>query len=428
MVRSGEVKPLSVLLVAEHASAAFGGEALIPFQYFKNLRELDIDVHLLVHERTKTELSEAFSNDLERLHFVRDSWINIWCHKIGSLLPERLAVFTLGALSHFDTQLRQRDLARVLVQELVIDVVHEPIPVSPKLPSILWDLKAPVIIGPMNGGMDFPPLYNKASAIEKVIVSGLRFSATFWNWLLPGKRQAALLLVANKRSQDALPSALKLKRILKFVETGVDLGLFYPSAKRPSRDYFRAIYVGRLVDWKRVDLLIEACAHLKGKISFELELIGDGPMRGALAAQVRQMSLSDYVHFRGRLPQQETANILRDADVMVLPSMRECGGAVVLEAMASGIPVVATKWGGPIDYITPETGILIPPLSPELFTKELANALLFLAENPTSRVKMGDAGRKRASALYGWKAKARAILDIYKSVLTVPSPSMNESL
>ena len=73
-----------LLLVAEHASAVFGGEALIPFQYFKHFRELGVDVHLLVHERTRNELQKAFPRDLDRLHFVRDSRLNIWCDKISS--------------------------------------------------------------------------------------------------------------------------------------------------------------------------------------------------------------------------------------------------------------------------------------------------------------------------------------------------------
>ena len=82
------------------------------------------------------------------------------------------------------------------------------------------------------------------------------------------------------------------------------------------------------------------------------------------------------MQFHGRLPQSAAAELLRNSDIMVLPSMRECGGAVVLEAMASAVPVIATKWGGPIDYITADTGILIPPATPEIFVGELANALL----------------------------------------------------
>src|SRR4051812_3350452 len=82
---------LRILLVAEHASAAFGGEALIPFQYFKHLRKMNVDVHLLVHERTRKELEESFSEDRDRLQFVSDSRLNIWCYKIGRRMPDRLA-------------------------------------------------------------------------------------------------------------------------------------------------------------------------------------------------------------------------------------------------------------------------------------------------------------------------------------------------
>ena len=159
-VSKSSIKPL---IVAEHASAKFGGEALIPFQYFKYLRRLNIDVHLLVHERTRQELCDAFPNDVDRLHFVSDSRINIWCHKLGTFLPDRLALFTLGAMSHFDTQVRERRMARTLIREHRFNVVHEPIPVSPKQPSMMFGLGVPVIIGPMNGGMDYPPHYNLAA-------------------------------------------------------------------------------------------------------------------------------------------------------------------------------------------------------------------------------------------------------------------------
>ncbi len=97
---------------------------------------------------------------------------------------------------------------------------------------MLFGLSVPVIIGPMNGGMDFPPNYNLDSRIDRFMRACLRSTATIANFVLPGKRQAALLLVANKRTYDALPGGLKSKRVLEFVENGVDLDLF---AARPRR-------------------------------------------------------------------------------------------------------------------------------------------------------------------------------------------------
>lgn len=412
-----------ILLVAEHASAVFGGEALIPFQYFKRLRELRVDVHLLVHQRTQEELRDSFPNDLERLHFVADSFVNVWCHRIAKWMPDRIAVFTVGAISHLDTQIRQRRRVRLLARARGFDLVHEPIPVSPKLPSAMFGIPVPVVIGPMNGGMDYPPNYNSAGRFERFIIAGLRWSARFWNNALPGKREAALLLVANKRTREALPAKLKEKRVVEFVENGVDLDLFRPELPAARGEKFRIIYVGRLVDWKRVDLLLEACARLIGAIDFELDVVGDGPMRGDLDEQARRLLLPGRVRFHGRLSHSATADLLREADVMVLPSICECGGAVVLEAMASGVPVIAQKWGGPADYITGDTGILIPPATPALFVAELNKAIRWMANNPEARIEMGRACRRRAATLYDWRTKAKALLKIYEDVLNAcPSP------
>ena len=406
-----------VLLVAEHASAIFGGEALIPFQYFKNLREAGLNVHLLVHQRTQKELLEAFRDDHERLHFVSDSAINVWCHRLGKCLPDRISGFTLGFISHLDTQIRQRHLVKSLLRDDRFDIIHEPIPVSPKLPSMLFGLTVPVIIGPMNGGMDYPPNYKTDTWFERFIVGLLRATSAFWNVVLPGKRQAALLLVANRRTYDALPENLKSKRVVEFVENGVDTNLFRPPPTSPGRSSLQIIHIGRLVDVKRVDLLLEACAHLIDKVDFQLALVGDGPLRQNLERQVQQLSLKNHVRFHGRLPQSAAADLLRGSDVMVFPSMRECGGAVVLEAMACGVAVIAARWGGPEDYVAEDTGVLIPPATPHQFVDELANAMLWMARNAQARAKMGEAGRRRAVAHYDWGGKTEALLKIYQGVL-----------
>ena len=378
---------------------------------------MNIDVHLLVHERTQAELHEAFPQDRARLHFVADSLVNIWFLKIGKFLPGRVAAFTLGAISHLETQIRQRSLARSLVDKYRFDVVHEPIPVSPQLPSMMFGLSVPVIIGPMNGGMEYPPNYNLASRFERTMFPILRSTARVWNRILPGKINASLLLVANKRTYDALPINVRRNRVAELVENGVDVRLFQKKSNYVDAKSIQIIFIGRLVDLKCVNLLIAAFERLIGNKSFHLHIIGDGPLRSSLEQQAAQMSITAHVHFHGHIPQSAVAEFLRNADIFVLPSMRECGGAVILEAMASGVPVIATKWGGPVDYIVEDSGILIPPATPDVFVNELASAILWMADNPQARVEMGKAGRKRAELLYDWRVKAKAILEIYESVV-----------
>src|SRR6202048_2906092 len=144
---------MRIILVADNASSQFGGEAFIPLNYFRLLRSRNADVRLVVHARNKTELTKRFPADLNRLHFVEDTWLHKILFRLGTFLPRRLAESTTGMLIHLTTQLAQRRVVRGLVKKFQIDVVHQPIPVSPKAPSLIYGVEAPVIMGPLNGGM-----------------------------------------------------------------------------------------------------------------------------------------------------------------------------------------------------------------------------------------------------------------------------------
>src|SRR5205823_14341259 len=124
-----------------------------------------------------------------------------------------------------------------------------------------------------------------------------------------------------------------------------------------------------------------------------LQIMGSGVMRQPLEAQATAAGLNGSVTFRGWVSQPECAKILGSADVFVLPSLYECGGAVVLEAMALGLPVIATDWGGPADYLDSSCGILVDPASPEAFAQGLADAMLRLGRDESLRRSMGAAGR-----------------------------------
>jgi glycosyltransferase involved in cell wall biosynthesis len=102
-----------------------------------------------------------------------------------------------------------------------------------------------------------------------------------------------------------------------------------------------------------------------------------------------------------------------NCDALVLPSLYECGGAVVLEAMAMGLPVIATKWGGPADYLDDTSGILIEPIGRERFIVDLAEAMVRLVQSSDLRRQLGQAGRARVAAEFDWEKKIDRILSIY---------------
>src|SRR5579864_2140117 len=105
---------MRIIIAADNASARFGGEAFIPLNYFRLLLARKEDVRLVVHARTKAELTELFPSDIDRLYFVDDTMLHKALFWLGRLLPRRLADATTGLLMHLSTQFAQRRIIRKL--------------------------------------------------------------------------------------------------------------------------------------------------------------------------------------------------------------------------------------------------------------------------------------------------------------------------
>lgn len=418
-----------ILIVAEHASAQFGGEAVLPLHYYRELRKRQAEVWLLVHARTRDELQRLFPDD-PHIHYVEDLRLHYWLWRIQARLPAQLAYITTGFASRIATQLAQRRIARQLVKAHRIDVVHQPIPVSPREPSLIHSVGAPVVMGPMNGGMVFPPAFRRQRTwVERGLYALGIASATTLNWLMPGKRRAALLMVANQRTWDALPAGL-CPHVEQVVENGVDLSLWNTARQpAPPPDPARPpvfLFMGRLIELKAVDLLLEAFQRACARAPMHLVIVGDGDDRARLQQCAERLNLlppadadatAGRVRFAGWLPQPACAELLASADGLVMPSLRECGGAVVLEAMAMGKPVIATAWGGPLDYLDEHCGVLVEPHDRDAVVSGFAQAMEELALQPDRRTQLGRAGQDKIRRHYDWERKTAAMVDIYRRVI-----------
>lgn len=409
-----------VLIVAEHASLRFGGEAALPLHFFVGLRKRGVEAWLIVHARTRAELQTRLGSDINRVTFIEDDWFHRLMWKLGNFLPDKVSYHSTGLLSRLRTQITARRLAKNLVASHAIDVVHQPIPVSPKEPSIMAGLGAPVIIGPMNGNMSYPPALAKRPGQKPrsdIVLKSLRFLANQLHHILPGKKLAELLLVANERTRIALPT-MNRGKVKTLVENGVDPDLWQPVTKRRSRaeDGLKIVFMGRLIELKRVDLAIVALFQLRHIPGLRLTVIGDGPERPKLESLALKYGVGDRVEFLGWREQNEASILLEKADCLILPSIHECGGAVVLEAMSIGLPVIATAWGGPLDYITPDTGFLVEPASEAALVEGFATAIECLARDPDLARRMGEAGRSRVLEHFTWPSKIDEILMHYRDV------------
>jgi glycosyltransferase involved in cell wall biosynthesis len=407
-------QPARVLIVADNVSARFGGEAFLPLHYFTILRARGVEAWLVTHERVRAELLASLPHESSRFYFVDDTAAHKLLWRASAKLPERLASATLGMAMHVLTAFAQRRIVRDLVRRLHVSVVHQPTPVSPRTPSALFDVDAPVVIGPLNGGMTYPPSFqDRQPRFERQIVRGLRAMSTVANQLLPGKPRASVILVANERTRRSLPGGIGDVRVVELVENGVDLERFVEAPRTSHVGPTRFAFVGRLVHWKGIDLLLEALAAASGVADVRLEIFGDGDQRLQLEAQTAALGLGERVRFHGFVPQAELPARLAACDVLVLPSLYECGGAVVLEAMAMGLPVLATAWGGPADYLDPSCGVLVEPGTREAFIEGLRDGMVDLARSPARRLALGAAARSKVKAQYDWDKKVDRMLEIY---------------
>jgi glycosyltransferase involved in cell wall biosynthesis len=414
---------LRICIVAEHASYRFGGEAILPVHFFAGLRARGVDAWLVVHSRTREELLAAFPEDAGRMRFITDTWYHKLLFRLSGLLPRRVAEASIGLFSQLTTQYAARKIARELIRTESVNLIHQPIPVSPRFPSLMSGLRVPVVIGPMNGGMEYPAAFrHQESAISRAAIRIGRMFSNFFNARLPGKKLARVLLVANQRTRAALPEGFR-GEVVELPENGVHLKTwsapamyerngFQPAGKQ------RFVFIGRLVDWKCVDIAIEALSHLP---QAELTILGDGPMHEPWQALAEKLGIADRVTFAGWIPQTECAPYLHASLALLLPSVYECGGAVVLEAMASGIPVIATNWGGPADYLDNTSGFLIEPTSREEIVRGFTAAMQELIATPGLRDQLGACGRQRVEQHFDWEKKIDRILEIYQRVLTTPS-------
>lgn len=414
---AGELK---VCVVGQHASMNFGGEASFPWFYFKFLRARGIDARMVVHSRTRDELKAAFGQDFDRIHFVDDTATDRFLYRLGKFLPGDLDSLTLAVFRHWLVQRRQRRVIRDLVRSGLVNIIHESAPIAPKQISDLHGLGAPLVIGPLSGGMEFPPAFRYRQGRSRVWAE--RFSrsmAGISNFLVPGKKHAEVLLVANELTRQALPRGYR-GEVHMMPEVSVDLTL-WKDEQRPQRSgqQIKVIYLGRLVNWKAVDLLMQAFSRVVNEVpEASLQVLGDGDQRSALEQQVRELGIADKVEFAGYVKATEGARRMRAADIFVLPSLRECGGVVMLEAMAVGLPVVAADWAGPSAHVTDQTGIRVAVDSQEGYVQGLADAIIKLAKSPQLRQQMGAAGKQRVlEGDYDWQRKIDHLIQIFIETL-----------
>lgn len=216
----------------------------------------------------------------------------------------------------------------------------------------------------------------------------------------------ARAVVANSQGLRQLGLAFEPNVPIAVIPNGVDLEAFEVPARgwQPAR----LLFVGRVVYQKGLDLLLNALSGLKEK-EWTLEIVGDGPRAEELQAQVLEKGLNGRVAFSGWKHGVELTERYASANLFAYPSRHEGMPNALLEAMASGLPAVATRIAGNEELVAEgETGRLVPAED----AAALQAAIDELIADPAARQRMGAAARKHAAGRYSWSTVAKAYLEL----------------
>ncbi|MEZ0267211.1 MAG: glycosyltransferase family 4 protein [Phycisphaerae bacterium] len=251
------------------------------------------------------------------------------------------------------------------------------------------------------------PLYPRARYLQSIQTTQPN---PRWHWRL--QRLAA---VAADRVIVPSPSIAAVARRwagvpaekLVVIPNVVDPGDFRLTHVPPARNQIRIGFLGRLDPIKRIPDLIAATSLLPP--SFELHVFGDGPERPSIESEIARLNLAARVTLHGTIPRPQDA--LAKIDLLVLPSAAEGFGLVLIEAMAAGVPVVASDAPGIRDVVrNGETGLLVPVGAPA----ELARAIERISSDARLRNQLIIAGRADVDRCFSWQGVWSAYQDVLR--------------
>lgn len=223
------------------------------------------------------------------------------------------------------------------------------------------------------------------------------------------RNASGVISVSNSLKNEIIPIRKKSVIVIPNI---VDTGLFEISEKRAG-SILNIGFLGGLNNTnKGLDLLFKAVSMLENTM-YKLHIGGEGKLLDHFKKLAAEMAIENNCIFYGEIARDKISQFYSQLDIFVLPSRYETFGIVLIEAIAAGVPVIATKCGGPEDIVTESTGVLIEKDNPEM----LANAIRTMAENLASFNK--ETIRNYAREKFGEEAVAKEITELYKEILMI---------
>ncbi len=411
-----------VLLIAEQANPEFVSVPLEGWSHSQAIAEV-VEAHLVTQVRNREAILRAGLVEGEDFTAIDSEKVAARMHKLSGVLRGGkgkgwTTVMAMSAVSYaYFEKLVWKQFGDA-IKRGEYDVVHRLTPLSPTLPSSLAKkckkAGVPFVWGPINGGVAWPKAFNAARRAEREWLSYVRDAYK----LLPGYRatrqHAHTIIVGSTATHAQVPAAYH-DQCVYIPENAIDPRKFVAKRTRTAQpgEPIKLVFVGRLVPYKGADMLLDAVAELVRAKRVTVTIIGDGPERGKLETVIEREGLADGVTLAGWVEHAQLQHTLAEHDVFAFPSIREFGGAVVLEAMAVGLVPVVVDYGGPGELVTDRTGYRVAIGPREQIVADFRAAIQKIVDDPASLEPMSHAAMQRVEQAFTWSAKAHQVAAVY---------------
>jgi glycosyltransferase involved in cell wall biosynthesis len=287
------------------------------------------------------------------------------------------------------------------------DILHAHIALPAGWGALLlrWFLRAPVVL--TENMSEFTPWLGRAT----------------WRWMA---RQAFLgadaVVAVSEGLGQRICKCFGPPKKLMVVPNIVDTSRFAPTPLPSTTNGYRLLFVGLMeTPQKGIPVLLDALAELRRDPSLDihLDLVGDGGLRAGYETQARKLGLAEIVTFHGLQPHSAIARLLGQCHALVLPSLHEAAPLVIIEALASGRPVISTRCGGPEFMLDSTNGRIVEPGQAAPLAAAIRDLLLHLDHYDPQQIAAAAASR------YSYTAITSALTKLYRSLLSEVQPGLD---
>lgn len=417
-------KTLKVLFVAAECNSQWTSVPQIAYQCCKALSE-KVELTLVTHIRNKNSFEN--SNLKIDIEYIPETHFEQCWYKISNFLSlnkkwwpvQHILTYPLYLI--FSKKVSKKFRERV--EKGIYDIVHVFTPILPRYPAPLADVcgenKTPLVIGPLNGGLKYPEHHLGIYLREGGFLKKLSFLSKYITDLRYSYDISSKIICGSHDTQKYIESlGTFYKRKIEWIpENGVESinpkKVFYTYPNRK----LKCLFVGRLVPYKGLQFVIQAIykMHKLGYRNITLDIIGSGEMEKGLRKLVFKYKLFEIIKFHGKLNTDHINQFYQNSDLLTFPSIREFGGAVVMEAMSNACPALVIDRGGPGEITTTESSFKLNCGSEKYIIDQIVNVMKICLENPDILRRKSSVGL-RLSEKYLWENKINQFYDIYQEL------------